>query len=64
MCKSGQFYTNWMWVIPLTSVGIDLTMDASMWKIKMCPHDIILMEDISNVFFDVHDDMNDKHEVF
>jgi hypothetical protein len=23
-----------------------------MWKIKMCPHDI-LMKDISNVFFDM-----------
>ena len=50
MCKSGQFYKNSTWVIPLRFVGIDLMMGASMWKIKMCPHDI-LMGDISNVFF-------------
>ena len=50
MCKSGQFYPNPTWVIPLKLANIDVRLVASIWKIMINPHDIT-MEDISNVFF-------------
>jgi hypothetical protein len=50
MCKSGQFYPDPTWVIPLRLASIDVRKTASIWKTAMSPHDID-MENIFNVFF-------------
>lgn len=50
MCKSGLFYPNPTWVIPLQSAGMDVRRASSIWKIIKCPYNI-KMEDISNGFF-------------
>jgi hypothetical protein len=49
--KMDNFTLNPTRVIPFRWVGIDVRRAASTWKIMMNPHDILL-EDISNVFFD------------
>ena len=50
MCKSGQFYPNPTWVIPLRSAGMNVKRDASIKNRMMNPSNID-MEDVSNVFF-------------
>lgn len=61
ICKSGQFYLNPTWVIPLRSMGMDIKRVVSIWKIITTPHDID-MEHISNVFLYNHDKL--KHDIF
>lgn len=51
MCKSGRFYPNPTWIIPLRSSNMDVRRVTSIWKIMMNPHDIE-MKDNCNVFFD------------
>ena len=31
MCKSGQFYINFVWMIPLRSLGMDVRRATSIW---------------------------------
>jgi hypothetical protein len=50
ICKSGQFYPNPTWLIPLISVGMDAKRVVAIWKTMMNPHEIT-MDNISNVFF-------------
>jgi len=51
MCKSGQFYPNLTWVIPLWPARMNVKRVASIWKGMMNPTNIDV-GDISNVFFD------------
>jgi len=50
LCESGQFYLGPSLVIPLRCTDMDVWRAASIWKIKVNPHDIELV-DISSVVF-------------
>lgn len=51
VCKSGQFFLNPMWIIPLRSNMMDVRRAASIWKIMVNPHNM-KMDDISSMFCD------------